>query len=233
MADNQATIDAMAKQGFHFGALRSKRHPSTKSFVFGSKGKVEMVDLEKSLDALERALVFIRNVSREGKQILFVGSKTEARDEIKHIADSIHQPYVNLRWIGGTLTNSDEIKKRIDRYLDLSDQEVKGELSKYTKKERLLLGREMLDLERLFGGILEMKVMPGALFVVDSKKEFIAVAEARRMHIPVIALAGTDCDIDVVDYPIVGNDKSAPTIAHVLSRVAAAYKEGKAPAVAA
>jgi len=237
MADTQHTniaginIESMAKAGMHFGAMRSRRHPSTKSAVYGTKGKVEMVDLEKTQAALDEACAFVHSVSAAGKQVLFVGSKNEARDSVRRAAESIHQPWVALRWIGGTLTNFDEIRKRIDRLADLEGQERSGELAKYTKKERLLLGREMKDLERLFGGIAGLTEMPGAMFVVDSGKEGIAVTEARQAHIPVIAFSSTDCDVNNIDYPIIGNDKAQASIELVLRAIVVAYQAGKKPGV--
>lgn len=227
MNDNKDMIETMAKAGMHFGALRSKRHPSTKGFVFGTKGKVEITDLEKSAVSLLAIAEYVKTLSRAGKQILFVGTKNEAKEETKRAAESIHQPYVINRWIGGTLTNHDEIRKRIDRLALLSEEERTGEFSKYTKKERLLLGKEMKDLERLFSGIVELTAMPGAMLVIDSNKEEIAVAEAKRMNIPVIAFSNTDCDLGVADHAIVGNDKSISSIGLVLSCVVSAYKEGR------
>ena len=179
----------------------------------------------------KNAKEFIKSIAALGKQVLFVGGKNEARDLIKLAAMSVDMPYVASRWIGGTLTNAVEIKKRIAKFEDLQKQKEKGELAKYTKKERLLIDREIANLDTMFSGIVSMKELPKALFVIDPKKEFIAVAEAKKMGVPVVALLNTDCDVTEVEYPIVGNDASVSSIALFASEIAKAYKAGKAAKV--
>ena len=223
----QGDIDLMAKAGFHFGALRSKRHPSTRDMTYGTKGLIEVVDLEKSQASLDEIKNFVRSLGEAGKQILLVGTKNEAKGAIARAADSLPQPSVTNRWIGGTLTNTDEIKKRVDKLVDWEGQDSRGELAKYTKKERLLISKEVADLKRKFEGIKDMKQMPGAMLVIDSGKESIAVMEAKQMHVPIIAFSSTDCDISVVDYAVVGNDRSVPSIEFVVSEMVQAYKEGR------
>lgn len=225
--EEQKIIEAMSVAGLHFGALRSRRHPSTSQYVFGMKGQVEMVDLEKTLVGLETAKEFARTLAKAGKQILLVGNKNEAREVTMEVAQSVHLPYVALRWMGGTLTNFDQIKKRVDLLIERRSQGASGDLNKYTKRERGRIAQEVKDLERFFTGLLEMKQLPGALIVIDSKKEEIAVAEAIKMRIPVIALCNTDSDVSAVTYPIVGNDKAVPSIRFVLEALATAYKEAK------
>ncbi len=224
---NKERIDEMFKAGAHFGYSKTRRHPSVAKHIFGVKNKVEIIDLEKTEELLSNALTFISNLAKEGKQILFVGGKTEARAALKQAAESINMPFVDGRFLGGTLTNFSEIKKRLAKLEDLTKQKEKGELAKYTKKERLLIDREIANLERFFSGISSMKDLPKALFVIDSKKEEIAVAEARQMKIPVIALSGTDCDITVINYPIVANDSSVSSITFFVNEIAKAYKSGK------
>lgn len=220
-------MEAMFKAGAHFGYQKSRRNPSISPYIFGLKNKVDIIDLEKTMEGLAKAQEFVRNLAKAGKQILFIGSKNEARDLVKLGAMSIDMPYVSGRWIGGTVTNAPEIKKRIAKFEDLQKQKEKGELTKYTKKERLLIDREIANLEEMFSGIVSMKEMPKAFFVIDPKKEFIAVAEAKKAGIPVIALLNTDTDISDIDYPIVANDTSTSSISFFISEIAKAYKEGK------
>lgn len=224
---NNEVIQKMFSAGAHFAFSRSRRHPSTASYIFGVKNRVEIFDLEKTVSLLETAEVFAKKLGFEGKQLLFVGGKSEARDAIKQAALSLDMPYVAGRWIGGTLSNFKEIRSRVDRFLDLTAKREKGELSKYTKKERLLIDREIDKLDRFFSGLIPMKEMPKALFVIDSKHEKIAVAEAKKAGIPVIALAGSDCNLKSVDYAIPGNDASTASIAFFTGKIVWAYKEGR------
>jgi small subunit ribosomal protein S2 len=220
-------IEAMFKAGAHFGVAKSRRHPSTKSFVFGIKNKIEIFDLEKTEASLEKAKAFIATVASAGKQVLFVGGKSEAIPAVRAAAAKASQPVVAGRWIGGTFTNFPQIRKRIEKYENRLKEKEKGELAKYTKKERLLIDREIAKFETLFGGIVSMKDKPGAIIVVDPKKEYIAVEEARQSNIPVVALASTDCDYSLVTYASPSNDSSASSIAYFLNELAAAYNAGK------
>ncbi|MDD5068367.1 MAG: 30S ribosomal protein S2 [Candidatus Pacebacteria bacterium] len=224
---NSAVIEGLFKAGAHFAYSKSRRHPSVKSYIFGAKNKVEIFDLEKTSDLLEKAKMFVKTLGAEGKQILFVGGKPESRDTMKNGALAINMPYVAGRWIGGTLTNFGQIRSRIDKMLTLMDQREKGELSKYTKKERLLIDREITKLNLFFSGLVLLKGMPQAVFVIDSRKEKIAVDEAKKMNIPVIALLGSDCDISEVDHAIVGNDASLASIRFFVDQIVKAYQEGK------
>ena len=224
---NNDRIDEMFKAGAHFGYSKTRRHASVAPYIFGVKNRVEIIDLEKTDESLEKALVFMANLAREGKQVLFVGGKNEARAALKIAAESIGMPFVDGRWIGGTLTNFPEIKKRLLKLEDLVKQKEKGELSKYTKKERLMIDREIANLERFFSGISSMKDLPKAMVVVDAKKEIIAVTEAQKMNVPVIALCGTDCDITNINYPIVANDASVASITFFVNEIAKAYQKAK------
>ena len=224
---NNTRIDEMFKVGAHFGFSKTRRHASVAPYIFGIKNKVEIIDLEKTDELLEKALTIISNLAKEGKQVLFVGGKNEARAALKIAAESVNMPFVDGRWIGGTLTNYPEIKKRLNKLEDLTKQKEKGELTKYTKKERLMIDREIANLERFFSGISSMKDLPKALVVVDSKKEIIAVTEAQKMNIPVIALCGTDCDVTGINYPIVANDASVSSITFFVNEIAKAYQKAK------
>lgn len=217
------TIESMFKAGAHYGYTKARRHPSTKPFVYGVKNRVEIIDLEKTKLQLEEAKKFVATLAKEGKQVLFVSSKNEARESIKTHALSLGMPYVASRWIGGTLTNWSEIRKRVEKYLDLQTQKEKGELVKYTKKERLLIDREIKNLEDMFSGIVHLRGIPAALFIIDPKHEFIAVNEAQQMNIPIIALANTDCNVSKIEYPIIGNDANRGSIGLFVGEVAEGY----------
>lgn len=226
------SVDSMFNAGAHYGFIKSRRHPTVKPFIFGTKNKIEIFDLEKTEAQLQAAIEFVKKIAASGKQIVFAASKSEAKESVKNAAESIAQPYVSGRWVGGSFTNFGIIRKRVEKLLDLMSQREKGELSKYTKKERLMIDREIDRLNGLFSGITSMDKLPGALFVVDSKKEYIAVTEARDMGIPVIALAGSDCDISVLDYPIVANDSAMASIEYFTRAIATAYNDGKKSVVA-
>lgn len=219
-------IEKMFKAGAHFGFSKSRRHPSSKPLIFGTKNKVEIFDLEKTAEYLTKAKDFVKGIAEKNGMILFVGSKNEAQEAIRKAANALNMPYVAGRWIGGTFTNFPQIRKRIERFEMLSSQKEKGELGKYTKKERLLIDREIDTLNRFFGGIVSMKEMPKALFVVDSKHEKIAVTEAQKVKIPVISLSGSDNNLTEVEFPIPGNDASRTSVGFFLDEIVAAYKAG-------
>lgn len=223
---NKDMVEALFKVGAHFGYSKSRRHPSTAPFIFGIKNRVEIFDLEKTSTQLEKAKDFVEEIAASGKQILFVSGKREAVVPVRDAAMKINQPYVAGRWIGGTLTNFEEIQKRINRLDKLTTEKEKGLLAKYTKKERLLIDREIEKLEERFGGISNMKSKPAAVFVLDVKQEYNAVAEAQIEKIPVISLSNSDCDISGVKFPILGNDSSVSTINFVLAELVASYQAG-------
>ncbi len=209
---NETLINEMFDAGAHVGYSKTRRHPSTREFIFESRQKKDIINLEHTGTQLEAALTFLKELQKTDKQVLFVGTKPEARQIIRAAAELIDMPFVTERWLGGTLTNAGEIKQRVARLIKLQDQSEKGELVAANKKERLMLGREIERLEKKFGGIKTLKNTPAALFVVDPKKEEIAVTEARQMNIPVIALANTDCDISIITHPIVANDTNVSSI---------------------
>jgi small subunit ribosomal protein S2 len=224
MAQNQSPIiDKLFSVGAHFGYAPSRRHPSQEPFIFGRKGGIELFDLEKTARCLEQALGFVKSLAEERKTILFVGGKPEARVALKRTAEALDMPYVAGRWIGGSLTNFSEIKKRLARLAELSGKRERGELAQYTKRERLLIDREIADLEVMFGGIKNLTKIPDALFVIDPKREAGAVEEARAQGLPIIALLNTDCDKSKVTYPIPGNDASRQAISFVLDEVSKTY----------
>src|SRR3989344_4401011 len=212
-------LDELFKAGAHFGFGKSRRHPSTEKFLFGSKNKVDIFYLEKTEGALAKALEFVASLAETGASILFVGGKNEAQNIVKGAAEGINLPYVASRWIGGTLTNFGEIKKRVDSMIDLLTQKEKGELSKYTKKERLLIDRKIEKLERMFGGIKNMVALPKALFIVDPRFEETAMKEAQSLNIPIIALCGSDNNITNIDYPILANDSNIASVKFFVEKI--------------
>lgn len=220
-------LEGLFSAGAHFGFVKSRRHPSSKPFIFGVKNKIEIFDLEKTKDSLKVALDFISDLASKNGKILFISGKSEAKNAIINTAESINMPYVAGRFIGGTLTNFPEIKKRVEKLETLTSQKEKGELVKYTKKERLLIDREIDKLKEFFSGLSVMKSLPQAVFVVDNKKESIAVKEAQKMGIPVISLSGTDCNLNEVEFAIPGNDSSKTSIEFFLNKIAESYKAGQ------
>lgn len=224
------TIQKLFEVGAHFGYTRTRRSPSIQPYIFGQKNRNDIFDLERTAEKLDEAKKAVAAIAASGKDTLFVAGKNEARIIMRRAAEKADQPFVCGRWIGGTLTNFKEISKRIKRLETLQSDREKGNLEKYTKKERLLLGREIEDLDATFGGIVSMKELPGALFVVDPRHEDIAVREAFAKNIPVIALANSDCDVSMVAHPIPANDATAKSITYFTNEIVAAIEEGKTAA---
>lgn len=232
-SENSVAIDNLFKAGAHYGLSKSKRHPSMEPYIFGVKNKIEIFDLEKVADLLENAKAFAYECGKARKIILLVGGKNEAKNVIEQAGKETGLPYVAGRWIGGTLTNFSEIKKRINKLTDLIDKRTKGELTKFTKFEQLGIDREIETLEAMFGGLRKLEGLPHALFVVDGKHEAIAVAEANKMNVPVIGILNSDCNSDGINYCIAGNDSSMASITYFVNEVMESYKKGllEAPVV--
>lgn len=222
----QNTTEEMFKAGVHYGYSKSRRHPSISQYVFATKSGVDIINIEKTEELLEKALDAVSKFAASGKTILFVGTKPEARQQIIETALALNMPYVGERWVGGALTNFPEIKKRIIKLLDLRSQKEKGGLDKYTKKEQLLIEREMEDMTKNFQGLTGITKTPDAVFVIDPKKEHIAVTEARKMKLPIIAVLNTDCNLKQIEYPIVANDASISSVTFFLSKIKEAYTKG-------
>jgi small subunit ribosomal protein S2 len=222
-------IDRMFKAGAHFGFSKSRRHPSVAPYLFGSKQGFDIFDLEKTSALLEDAVAYVKQAGAEGKRVLFVGTKEEVADLVRTEAKRAGVSFAVNRWVGGTITNFPQIKKRIEHLLTLRKDQDSGELDrKYTKKERLMLSRDMERLEVNFEGILEMEQTPQLLVVVDPRHEAIAVTEARQAGIPVVAIMSSDCDVRLVQKPVVVNDAHRQSIALALGDLVDAYLEGKA-----
>jgi small subunit ribosomal protein S2 len=220
-------IDQMFTAGAHYGVPKARRHPSASAFVFGQKQKIDIFDLEKTDAMLEAAKDFARSLGQKRKVLLFVGGKPESQRYVKSEALRIGAPYSIGRWIGGTLTNFSEIRKRIMRLEKLTADRASGALAKHTKLERLLIDREIEKLEGMYAGLVTLgDKIPDALFIVDSKREMIAVREAKNKNLPVIALANSDCDLSLIDHPIPANDAVSKSISFFVSEIASAYEEG-------
>ena len=226
MSKENTRIEEMFRAGAHYGYQKSRRHPSTSNYIFATKNGVDIINIEKTDELFDKALAEVARLAQSGKTILFVGTKAEARQQIIETALSLNMPYVSERWVGGTLTNFPEIKKRITKLLDLRDQKEKGGLDKYTKKERLLIDREMTDMTKNFQGLTGITRTPDAMFVIDTKKEHIAVSEAHKMNIPVISVINTDCNTKQSEFPIVANDASISSISFFLEQIKNAYNQG-------
>ena len=224
MIDNTNTIKDMFAAGAHYSYTKSRRHPSVKDFIFGQKGNNDIFDLELVADKLEEAKAAIAELTKLGGQVLFLGGKNEARDIMRNTAESKGQPFSCARYIGGTLTNFKEIRKRVDKLEKLMADKESGALEKFTKLERLMIDREITDLEQKFGGLLSMKKLPAAVFVIDPEFETKGVAEAIQLNIPVIALANNDCNINKITYPIPANDTTSKSIKYFVDEVSSAIK---------
>jgi small subunit ribosomal protein S2 len=219
-------IDALFAVGAHYGYSRSRRHPSFVPFLLCNKNSVDVIDLEQTIVRLNTAKAFVAELGKMGKQILFVGTKSVASSITKNAAQDIGMPYVSNRWIGGTLTNFPEIKKRVARLVALRAKREKGELGQYTKKERLMFDREIERLEKHFGGIVGMTDKPAALFIVDFRNEKIAIGEAQGMRVPIIGFGSSDSDVKHIEYLIPANDAVQKSIAFFVQEIADAYKAG-------
>jgi len=225
--ESDTVIEKMFKAGAHYGYSKTRRHPSVSKYIYTTKNKGDIINLEKTSALLDEATLFMKNLGAQNKMVLFVGTKPEAKVAVKNVADSLNMPYVTERWIGGTLSNFTEIKKRITELENYQKDIVKGELDKYTKKERVVLAKKMEKLARYYTGLLGLKKAPDALFIVDGRYEHIAATEARKSGIPVISLLNSDSNIKGIDYPIVGNDSGIPSIKFFAKAIVDAYKEGQ------
>ena len=221
------SMKQLLEAGVHFGHQTRRWNPKMKEYIFTERNGIYIIDLQKTVKKIEEAYYFVRDLSMEDKSILFVGTKKQAQESIEAEAKRCEQYYVNQRWLGGMLTNFKTIQGRIARLKQIEKMEETGEFSLLPKKEVIGLKAEQEKLEKNLGGIKEMKKLPGALFVVDPRKEHIAVAEARTLKIPIVAIIDTNCDPDEVDYPIPGNDDAIRAVKLITSKIADAVLEGK------
>lgn len=213
--------------GVHFGHQTRRWNPKMKPFIFTERNGIYIIDLQKTVKGLEKAYDFVREVSKSGGTLLFVGTKRQAQDPIREEALKAGQYYINQRWLGGLLTNFATIRRRVTRMVELQGMETDGSINKYPKKEIIQLRKERDKLEKYLSGIKDMKDIPDALFIIDPRRETIAVLEAHKLGIPVISIVDTNCDPDVIDYPIPGNDDAIRAIELVVGLMANAFIEGR------
>lgn len=225
---DQTLIDRLFKAGAHFGFSKSRRHPTVVPYLFGSKHGTDIFDLEKTSGLIENAKEVLKEAGAAGKTVLFVSTKDEVSRIVREKAEDAEMPYVTNRWIGGMLTNFSEIKKRINRLIDLTSQGESGELErKYTKKERVLIQRELEKLNFNFGGIKNLEKTPHLLVVVDPRHDHIAVSEASDLNIPIIGVTSSDGNVSKVTHPVVVNDALQSSVTLVLDELLASFKEGR------
>lgn len=228
-ASDSIELKNLFDAGAHFAQVKSRRHPSMKPFLIGAKRRQEIIDLVQTVGQLEAAASVMATLAKEGKTILFVGGKVEIADLVKKAAEEIAAPYVATRWLGGTISNWSEIKKRIDRLAELSEKAAVGaRVKQHTKLELVHIGREKKRLELRLDGITTLTKRPDALLVIDTKHEKYAVKEANDAGIPVIAVMNSDCDIHDAAYPVVANDASRDTVRLILAELVGAFKKGQA-----
>jgi len=221
------TMRQMIEAGAHFGHQTRRWNPKMKRFIFGERNGIYIIDLEQTLGRVETAYGYVRDLVAGGGTILFVGTKKQAQDPVKSYADKCGMPYVNERWLGGMLTNFETIGKRVNKMLEYERMQASGEFDAMIKKEALLLDRELTKLQRNLGGLRGMKKAPDAIFVLDTKKEHIAVTEANKLGIPVVAVVDTNVDPEVVQYPIPGNDDAIRSNSLFARVIADAVEEGR------
>jgi small subunit ribosomal protein S2 len=220
-------IKHLLEAGAHFGHNRARCNPRMKQFIFGEKSKIYIIDLEKTVEFLNRAREFLKGVTSKGETILFVGTKKQAQDVIYEASQRSGMYFVKDRWLGGTLTNFKTIRNSIKRLKEIETMEKDGTFNAITKKERAILTKEMEKLRKNLQGIVNMEKMPGALFIVDAKKEEIAVKEARKLSIPIVAIIDTNANPDLIDYPIPANDDAMRSIKLITDLVTDSIVEGK------
>ena len=221
------SMKQLLEAGVHFGHQTRRWNPKMAEYIFTERNGIYIIDLQKTVKKVEEAYMFVRDASLEGGNVLFVGTKKQAADTIREEAERCGMYYVNVRWLGGMLTNFKTIKRSIQKLNNLTKMSEDGTFDLLPKKEVAALQKEMADLERNLGGIKDMKGLPAVMFVVDPKKEANAVAEARKLGIPVVAIVDTNCDPDCIDYVIPGNDDAIRAIKLIASVMADAVLEGK------
>lgn len=223
----EISLEEMLKAGVHFGHQKQRWHPKMKPYIYTTRGGVHIIDLEKTAEKLQIALDFLADVVGRGGSVLLVATKRQAQAIVKKAAAESGMPHITERWIGGTLTNYETISKLVKRLKDLRNKREKGELTKYTKLEQLQFDKEIKDLEVTVGGIETMSGLPQAIFIVDLKKEKTALKEARKKKIPIVAIVDTNCNPDLVDYPIPANDDATKALNFIMRYVVAAIIQGR------
>lgn len=221
-------LQKMLDAGVHLGHRKSKGHPKMKPYLFGVRQGVQIINLEKTLQKMQEAAAFLKDTVAKDGVVLFAATKMPAKVFTKELAENAGLAYVSGRWLGGTLTNFSVISKRLEYFISQEAKKAKGELEKYTKKEQLMIDRELEDLEKKMGGLKALKKIPQALLIVDIEEHITIVREAKATGVPVVAITDTNTDPTLVDYPIPCNDKSAKSVKFALDYLMAAIEEGKA-----
>lgn len=220
------SIEEMLQAGLHFGHSVSRWHPKMKDFIFTTRNQVHVIDLDKTQEQLKQVLEDVKNMAAEGKKILFVSTKPQAREIVKNAAVSCEMPYLVERWIGGMLTNFNEIKKLIRKFNTMTEKKAKGELGNYTKKEQLEISRELEKQGKTLTGLSALNRIPDIIFVPSVQKEKTAITEANRLNIPIVGVCDTNANPNKVDYVIAANDDAVKSIEMIVNLVAGAVKEG-------
>jgi len=221
------SMKQLLEAGVHFGHQTRRWNPKMSEYIYMERNGIYIIDLQKTVKKLEDAYSFVRSLAENGESVLFVGTKKQAQDAVKEEAERVGMYFVNARWLGGMLTNFKTMRTRIDRLAQLKKMQEDGTFDMLPKKEVIKLMNEMAKLEKYLGGVKDMKRLPGALFVVDPRKEHNAIAEARKLHIPIVAIVDTNCDPDEVDYVIPGNDDAIRAIRLISATMANAVQEGR------
>jgi len=221
------TLNDLLQAGVHFGHQKAKWHPKMRSFLFAERNGVHVIDLEKTLEKLQEASEFAEKIGQNGGSILFISTKSQAKNIIEKYATQAGMPYIKERWVGGLFTNYSNVGKLIKKYKSLKEQRDSGALSKYTKKEQVEFGKEIERLEKMVGGLEAMTKLPDAIFVVDAKREKTAILEAKKRKIPVISFADSNINPDMIDYPIPANDDAVNSIDLITRTIAESINFGK------
>lgn len=217
--DFSINIDEMAKVGLHFGHQTFRIHPKMKPFLAGVRNNIHIIDLKKTAEKLKEALRFIQNTIADGKVLLLVGTKIQFKDLVEKVAKECDLPYVSERWLGGTFTNFETMQKRIQLFKDIEKKKKEGGLEKYTKKERAKIDKELQEYEIKFGGIKNLNKLPAVIFVLDMKKDEIAVKEAKMKNVKVVGISHTNTNPDLADYPIPANDDTRSSVEYILGKL--------------
>lgn len=221
------SLKELLEAGVHFGHQTKKRNPKMKKYIYNERNGIHIIDLQQTIKLFDDASRFMSNISAQGRSILFVGTKKQAQDAIAEEAERAGMPYVNQRWLGGLLTNFATLKKSMKKFKDLEKMKLDGDFEHFSKKDASRLEKKYKKMEKLFSGIKEMENPPDVLFVIDPRKESIAVSEAQKLNVPVVAVVDTNCDPDLINYVIPGNDDAIRAIKLFASRISDAILEGK------
>jgi small subunit ribosomal protein S2 len=227
MSDYQVPLTELLEAGCHFGHQVRRWNPKMEEYIYTARDGVHIFDLAKSAEGLKKACEYVRDLISKGGTFLMVGTKRQAKAIVREEALKVGAPFVSERWLGGTVTNWEQIKKSIEKLIEMREKREKGEYKKYTKKENVLINREIDRLERFFGGLVQLKDIPDAVFVVDTHREAVVVREAKAKGVRVVGIVDTNSDPDLVDYVIPANDDAVRSIKLIVSKIAEAFSEGK------